>query len=665
MSSTQPKILHRALTDPKSAQVKYRPVVQLGTNLPAMPNPSRPDYIYCRDWWMEQLRRCTEGWVCDDDNVFINPLYYFYLNFVKVPITDELRGGHHGWSSPYFRDGDKEYFDAVYYNMAYKKYDSEGNEINFNAKNLVVAKGRRKGWTTAELFGITQWFLLFMQGTSIGRAYPDDKTKNKERHQFAACYAQTHEFFKRTDDDEEIDLLTNNEDQLTQWTYTSSTKTTGGNKTVTKTKKQPVNSINFFTVNAKGSGVRGDKLALIIVVAAGMHTHLKEFYAAAEETLKLGSYKFGMLLVGGTSDAINNDSPDYKIMYYNPKSYNATRVFTPAWKCYQGAIDYFTGKSLREKSLPLIIKERAEKEANGEYEGLRLLIQEHPISPEEAFIPKGHSEYDAIKIDRQIMSILRAGMDNEWVRGRLEWEKDVYGERTGKVYFEKDAGGLWMILENYGVPITTVDNLYIAGIDDVYKDKAPHSTSKNAMVIYMKESLYVDGMSDMPVAFYLGRHPNRMMDYQEFHKGTVYYNSMVMYEHNDSAGYIGYAREAGIQNKFIYHNGQIGVRLGTDTKADITLLGLKWFADDRHERVLHSTLMESFKYWDSEINNDISSAFHLVFFGLEKTKKLGTKEVPKQNEAETPFRFGTMVPAGFPQIQTDVKYFKFGTLNQN
>jgi len=601
--------LHPALSRSDSVQIIYRPVLQ--GKIPDIPDPDDLNYIQNKIWWKEQTKRCTEGWIAPN-GVFINPIYYFYLNFVKVYVIDELNKKTPGWQNPYVRDGDKEYFDAVYYGMA---YESQG--ISYDAKNVIVAKGRRKGWTTAELYGITLWFFLFKQGFNISRAYPNDKIKKKERRLFTKCYDMIHPFFKYNVNDQAIDILENNEDTVAQWTYSYSSSGK-------QEKNELVNSISFFTVGADGGGVRGDALCLIVVVEAGIYTHLESFFAAAEETLQLGSYKFGQILVGGTSDAINNLTTDYKKMFFNPQQYNAVSVFTPAWKCFMGAIDYVTGKSLKSVALPKILENRHKREGNGDYEGLRKLIQEHPISPEEAFIPSSHSEYDSIKIDRQLMSILRTGMDSEWIRGKLEWELDTYGNRTGKVLFNKDSSGFWLILENFGVPLE-IENLYVAGIDDVYKDKAPHSESKNCMVIYMRDSIHAEAeMADLPVCFYLGRHGNRMLDYAEFHKATLFYNCWNMYEHNDSAGFIGYAREHGISKNFIYHNGQIGIRLSDDTIADMTLLGLKYFEEDRHLRIFHSSVIECFKYWNSGINSDLASAFHLVLFGLNKLKKKGT-----------------------------------------
>ena len=73
----------------------------------------------------------------------------------------------------------------------------------------------------------------------------------------------------------------------------------------------------------------------------------------------------------------------------------------------------------------------------------------------------------------------------------------------------------------------------------------------------------------------------------------------------------------------------------------MTHLGLKYFQDDRHTNITSLAIMESFKYWNSDkVNNDISSAFHLVLFGLEKTKNKGTKLVDEIDKPEKLIDFG-------------------------
>lgn len=623
----------KALTDPNSVQVMYRPV--LSEEIPDIPNFDDNNFQYNLSWWTEQYRRCIHGWTAPD-GVFINPLYYFYLNFGWAYIIDELKGVTE-WSQPYYRDGDHEYFDAVYYNMQRKV----GN-ITKNAKNLVVAKGRRKGWTTCELFGINMWFFLFKKEHNTNRSYPDEDILLKERDLFVESYNKIHPFFKYDEGNNELSIITNNAKVIGQ-----------GYKKASGVEVK-LNKIFFTIVSKLGSKVRGDALILITVIEAGIHTKLKKLISAAEATLNLGTNTFGMILIGGTSDAINNESKDYKNAWYNPSAINAKSIFTPANKCFFGAINYFTGKSHLEYAKHLIMEIRKNKTSSGDVEGVRHSVQENPLSPEESFIPSGNSDYDEDKINNQLMHIMREGLDKEWLPGKLEWELDAQRKRTGKVIFEYNINGLWHVLDKVGIPKPNIQGAHIAGIDDVYKDIAPHSDSVNCMVVRRKETIYYE-ISDLPVAIYLGRHKSRMIDYEEFHKGTVYWSTMNMYEHNESGGFITYCRDNGFFDTLLYHNQEPGIRLSTPIKSDMTMLGHKMFRDDKHLTITYSPIMESYKYWGSEKNTDIGSAEHLALLGIEKTKNMGSedKNVSEIYEPEY-IRFGV------EEYSENEEYFTFG-----
>lgn len=620
----------RILKDPNSAQVKYRPVLQ--ERVPDLPNPTSSSFASDRDWWVEQLRRCTEGYIAPD-GVYINPIYYFFLNFMKVNIFDELTG-REGYYSPYYRDGDKVYFDKVWYGM------SGMTKHGFkDADNIIVAKGRRKGWSTSE-WGITLWWFLFNQNQNILRAYPNKPIIEKERRRLKKMYEYIHPFFKRDDDDRELDIVVDNAEVISQGYWID-----GRNFSI-------VNSINLTIVDAKGSGVRGDALGLIVVVEAGIHTHLSPFIGSANDTLRQGDYKVGMLLVGGTSDSINNKSTDYKDNFLRPKGNKFKTIFTPASICYQGYIDYYTGKSLREEAEKVIKEERNSPDLKPE--DLKMKIQENPLTVYESFIPSNDTEYDKEKIDSHYLHILEHDLDSHWITGKFVEEKDVRGKMTGRVIFKEDPTGFWKVLEGAGYNMEDVENAFVAGIDDVYKDKVTYSDSLNSMVIYRRPSVYSE-LSDLPVAFYLGRHKNRMLDWQEFYKAILYYDPKVMYEHNESAGFIGYAREKGIMQNLLYVNGEIGVRLSDSVVADMTVLGIKYFEANRHLRISHTALMDSFNYWRSEVNNDITSAFHLVLLALEKTKNLGT--IRTDEEVDNEFVPTAYVDFGFGRSEN---MFSFG-----
>lgn len=584
----------KALEHPDSVQVMYRPVLQ--SPIPDIPKVEDRNYAKNLEWWTEQTRRCMYGWEAPNGH-FINPIYYFFLNFGYCFIVNELTNLE-DWDHPLYRDGDEDYFNDVYECLPQKI----GNNF-YNAVNYVVAKARRKGWTTAELFGINMWFFVFNQKINTTRAYPDDGIKEKERKLFRKSYEMIHPFFKIDENGNELSIILDNERGMTQ-----------GYKINSKVKL--LNSIWMVTANKKGTGVRGDITSLITIVEAGIHTHLSSFIAAAEKTFSQGVRKIGLILIGGTSDAINNESTDYKNIFYNPEGIQAKARFTPADKCFLGAINYFTGESHREYATYLVKEQRKLKVEGGDVDGLKMAVQEEPLRPEEAFIPSGSSEYDEDKIDNQIMHILANGLDKQWIRGKLEWVRDVNNKKTDQVYFKQDPNGLWCVLDIIGLPIKGIKNVHIAGIDDVYKDKAPHSSSKNAMVIWRKETVYYE-ISDLPIAYYLGRHKSRMIDYEEFQKATIFWDTRNMYEYNDSGGFVQFSQKNGIMSSMIYHNGDPGIRLSTPIKNEMTMIATRMFKDDRHTNIASSDIMLGFKLWGGK-NTDVGSATHLALLGLDK-----------------------------------------------
>ena len=622
------------LKDPGSVQVMYRPVVVEGYR--PIPNPTSQTFLSDREWWQEQIKRCLHGWVAPDGK-YLNPIYYFFLNFVYVDIFDEMTKKQ-DWMRPYYRDGDERYFNEVFANM-YKVV----NGIFFNAKDTIVAKGRRKGWSTSE-WGIEMWWIIFRQQRNTLRAYANEEQLKKERPILEKMYNKIHPFWKYNEDNIQMELILTNNENLVQGYKIGSVK-------------MPVNKIMLTVVDAKGTGARGESIEKITVIEAGTHEKLSSFIGASQDTLRQGLYKFGMMLVGGTSDSINNKTTDYKTLFFNAKKNNFKAIFTPSNVCFQGCIDYYTGKSLKEQAAEIIISERKLKAHD--QKALKMFIQENPLNVYESFIPSTDSEYDKAKIDEQLLYIYENGLDEMWSEGRFERLRDASGEYTDKVVFKEDVGGNWMMLKGHGLPDTSIENLYVIGIDDVYKDKAPHSESLNAVVVYKRDTSFArEGeLYDLPVCFYLGRHPNRKGDWKEFKNCIDFYsNCKVMFEHNDSSGFIGFARDEGIIEKFIYVKGEIGIRVSDQSVADMTYQAINFFEEDRHKRVLHSMLLDSFNRWRAE-NSDLASAFHLVLLALSLLKKVGTGSIQNMKERESAYTdngvgFGQRLPINSP--------FKFG-----
>jgi predicted metalloprotease with PDZ domain len=86
---------------------------------------------------------------------------------------------------------------------------------------------------------------------------------------------------------------------------------------------------------------------------------------------------------------------------------------------------------------------------------------------------------------------------------------------------------------------------------------------------------------------------------------------------------------------------------------------LNYFDEDRHLRVFHSALIDSFNRWRAE-NSDIASAFHLVLLALSLLKKVGTGVVAGQNERERGYVLDNGTTFGTHETRSLRTPFKFG-----
>ena len=105
---------------------KYAPVAKEG-----IPNYKVGSLDYKR-YWNLQLKRCLDGYKPVGGEM-ITGAYYFYLNFCKIRLRDEMTS-RKKLDNPWYRDMDHEYFDTIY------KAKEEGSGI-------IVLKARDKGFS--------------------------------------------------------------------------------------------------------------------------------------------------------------------------------------------------------------------------------------------------------------------------------------------------------------------------------------------------------------------------------------------------------------------------------------------------------------------------------------------------------------------------------------
>jgi hypothetical protein len=591
-----------------SVQELYRPVRSEKVN-PELPKVGSKEH----SWWVEQIGRCLNGWIAPDGR-YINGYHYFLINFVDFWLWDD-HIAQFKWVSPFWRDNDSLVMDMIWYG---RKRLERG--VLYTPTNHIEAKARGKAWTVMTL-AIKLYFFVFHNDAPVGSAYPDDENVDKERELFIGAWQRLHPVF-RSHNGEMLDVLINNGDQFHI-----------GIKSNSKIKEPHAVARFDIIANDAGAGIyKGDRMNLMIAVEAGkwQKKRLNNYISENGPSAGLGKTKWGRFLIGGTSNAIVNNSTSYRDLFFGPDAWNATAHFTPHYMVLPGFINEFTGKSDTEGAKAFILEERRLLEGNASL--YQQQIVENPLNPKEAFIPSTKSAYNNSIIFSQMEFIDDNGLDKLWERGNLVWQVDANRKRTGRVEFQRNGAGGWLI-NMEGLPNEKYENLHIAGIDDVYKshdpDKKRYSdASKNAMIVYRQATIQPI-KSDMPVGIYLDD-PGDINDaYEEFYKGMIFWNiKQTMYEYNSEA-FPNWLRTKHELGRLYYINGNKlpGIKILPKVKTELTALGSAYLHDGSYLKNTSKPILESMTKWAGATNTDIGSAFHLVLLLRDLTKNYVVTEV--------------------------------------
>ena len=598
-------------------QFLFRPSIERFIDRP--PEPTNFDKSpYAKNWWDREITRVFEtGWTEPTTGTYLNPAYYFNLNYLKYKIENFYENDF-GEQPPLYRDNDHYVFDQMYGSLSKRR-----GKLWIPGHNLVIAKGRRMGWTLNNQ-GFTMWHFIARLYRNILYFAPDEDTAIKENLELRALCAQIPPIFRRHPKTRKsLELVIENKDKLGQGYYQGK-------------KKIVVNWIDFMPAADPGKP-RGNKYGLVQFIEAGRWDNLMDGYNAVIDTVGQGGRQFGSIFIGGTSDMLTNNSEDYKNMWMGSHEardlpvgetpYKAKAIFLPAYMLRDNAWDFKTGLSDKQKGLEGILKDREAIKNNSR--GLLSKKQENPISPEECFIPPTRNEYETIKLDEQYSFVLQNYPESIFLRGYLREETDVYGKLTGNVEFVESVGGDWLVHPD-GLPDPTHEGLYVLGIDDFAKDlqakDVTRKHSKGAIVVYRKHTFKNLGVPcDLPVAIYEKR-PSVDAFHEQCLLAMRFWDGLTNYEYNDDR-FLNKARTAGLFNKMIYWDDKgmgpsdkPGMNVKEQAVALMTQAQTDYLKQDRHTNIHFARILEAIKKWQT-LNDDIASAWHLVLAALEREPK--------------------------------------------
>lgn len=547
-----------------------------------------------KDWWQEQLLRLTKGYTAPN-GVWINPFYYFFLNFCKADILN-IDTEENDTANPYYLDYQHEFADLLWfcqYVVTTIKSKKKQDKIIKNAMNIILAKGRRKGLTTV-ICAYLIYLLLFKNGVKLGYGFPDDDTYRTFRDIFDKMMVELPAMLKPNivfpDNDSEI----------------------GNAYTDEKTGKvKVINRIYWGNFGKSTGAFRGKKLYFAFFDEAGKFGNWSRVKGATKDCFKVGTRKIGYYVFGGTSDAITNKGfRDYKDDFEKPHLSDAVAHFIPSDVGLHPHIDYHTGRSLKEAAKVYLEATRRKLRAEGKLDDLKFEIQENPLIKEECFIPPGGSIYDNHVLNEQIIWIREVQKEKDILIGELEFDKDFNGKISGKVRFVERADGNWQIYRN-GFNDYGKEKLFFGAFDDVYKNEAPSSDSMPALMIY-KDLDLTEKESDLPVAIYLNRHKNRKKRFEDFLKAAIFWKAKLLGEINDEAmvnyftvkGHLNYLEKT-TNDKF----GYAGNAWHGKFKSQSEDLMTQYIEQRRQERCYFIDGINALKDWGVH-NTDIGICYH-------------------------------------------------------
>lgn len=475
-----------------------------------------PSVIGTYEWmsyWENELVKIKNGFKIDD--IWIPGRFYWYMCYkqmttIKGVVTPDMVDLH---------------LELAYY-IEYCKA---------NGKNLLCAKGRRKGISEAASTMIIDYGWRFEQGYKGGVA-AGNKTYVEDfiaKWRFADSRVPPEFSLKKlVDNDDEIIAGYQIRDQYGAYNKSGS-----------------MNTIYARTMHNNPNMFKGLYLNDIISEEIGEHENWIEFFGASKDTLMSGNVQVGMLTAFGTGGNINKGSKDFKKVWHEADMYNFVKFLIPATRFY-----FYGGATEENRRLP------AESELLKQYSNYQLIgcedivlsekdvmqrrerflkqgnlkeynedLQNNPLNATEIFRKTVVNDFDINILNAQ-MSIIDNLTHPKYTKYKLDWVKDE-AKGTIKMPLEVKATALkptddpdecvWII--DTELPRKGYINLYVGGLDAYDQDRAKASKSLGAMCILIRDNNIDGAMKKAPVAVISCRPKRKEKFYDLCIKLAVFY----------------------------------------------------------------------------------------------------------------------------------------------
>lgn len=469
-----------------------------------------PEY---ENFWNNELRKIRNGFYID--NIWIPGRFYYYMNYKHMATI-------YGVITP----------DMVDMHLELAYYIEHCMD---NGKNLLIAKGRRKGISEAVSTMVVDYGWRFTEGFKAGVAAGNKVYVEGflEKWRFSDSRLPPELSTKKlVDNDDEIIAGYSIKNQYNAYE-----------------ERGTFNAVYCRTAHSNPNIFKGLYLNVIVSEEIGEHEDWIKFYGASKDCLRSGNKQVGFLIGFGTAGNINKGSKDFKVIWNKPEAFNFLKYMIPAdrFSIYGNAREperriskvsdltkqysdhRLIGYEDRVTSLDIIVKNREELLKAGNMEAYYEDLQNNPINEQDMFRKNIINNFDINKLNEQQYKI-----DNlphkKYTKYKLDWVKDEKG--MIKIPLEVKATALGDF-DNRDECICIIDgefprkgfsHLYVSGLDGYDQDTAKASKSLGAMCIRIRANTIQGAMQSAPVAVICCRPRRKELFYELCLKAAVFYN---------------------------------------------------------------------------------------------------------------------------------------------
>ncbi len=509
------------------------------TDLKPNSNPNSP---YGK-WVRREIRRCWEGMVRPSDGEWVTGYLYFYLNYFPMMVTKADKDEKKKRAAR--TEGFPEVWEATYWRFhCIDQARNGGFYNNFEGGEHVAELSKRGSGKSFSLADIMGHNLIFGENedahkrtttilTAYLKEYLADKDGTLSKFIPLKSFLAEHTQFPRR-------MLIDSPHKMT-WKSGYKDKLTGA-------ETGTLNNVLALSSKDDVAKIRG-KRGYILFEEFGSFPNLIDIYNNVRDGMKEGKYVYGFAYLVGTAGDKDSDFHGAQELLYNPKGYDIYAIpnvwdkpnqgrpwfafFTPAYVNLKGFYNENGVSDVIAGLLFLLMNRYKAKYETGDPKTIIKVVSNMPITPSEAIIQGGISQFPVVDIENRILEInSNPNFYDDTLVGQLvitdnKVEFVPTSDTPIRFYQQKDNKNMPGAIEIFEKPQTDSNgevyaNRYIAGADPYDNDEST-TTSLGSILI-------LDLMTDRIVAEYTGRPPMADDYFEICRRLCLYYNARVNYE---------------------------------------------------------------------------------------------------------------------------------------